>query len=396
MTYSLESPVLALGQHRDNAVDYIKNSGGRNMLKIAASNGRLCAATAVRMGSDLPACIERVAREQGAVYNPTPESVRQNLHADAWNVRAYLGTYMPRTVFEFMTVGHDMLTHAPIHRSIPTERPLRILDLGSGTGGAWMGLASALFAQGWTQDLEVHAVDGNQLALSKQAPFARAMAAEAGAAIHLVTTHCQFGTDEQVFSQELYALLKRLNKRYDFVLVSKHLSEFYCSAENANGVVYQALHRLEYALTPKGYLMMLDVTIRTDNNDGPYFPNLMARELDEYMASNPSGLRPVLPLPCALHASPACAAGRGQCFTQRKMHFCHSMSSDGVVRQDSTKVTYRVLASQSQARSIAAGYSPNTAYQVNAQRDDQACHRGQIVSQIRGVDGYRPLNQHTQ
>lgn len=342
-------------------------------------------------GSDLPACIERVARQLGAVYRPDQEQARYNLHADEHSVKAYLGTYLPRTVYEFTCIGHDMLGHAPMRRAIASNRPLSILDLGSGTGGAWMGLASALFSQGFRRGLEIDAIDGNQLALSKQAPFANAMQAQSGVPIQLVTTHCQLGADAGAFASSLYTVLKRLNKQYDFVLVSKHLSEFYCvKGRAACGVVYEALQWLEYALKPQGFLVMLDVTIRIDEM-GEYFPNIMARELGEYMVSKPGGLRPVLPLPCAVSSARGCAASRGQCFTQRQMHFRQGMDGDGVVRRDVTKVTYRVLARQPHASSITAGYSCGLAYQVNAQRDDQACCHGQIVTQKNGVNGYFPV-----
>lgn len=73
------------------------------------------------------------------------------------------------------------------------------------------------------------------------------------------------------------------------------------------------------------------------------------------------------------------------------MHFRQGMDGDGVVRRDVTKVTYRVLARQPHASSITAGYSCGLAYQVNAQRDDQACCQGQIVTQKNGVNGYFPV-----
>lgn len=340
--------------------------------------------------SDLPACIERTARQLGAFYSPSHEQARYNLHADEHSVKAYLGTYLPRTVFEFMTIGQDMLSHPPMLKSVPTHRPLRILDLGSGTGGAWMGLASALFANNYSQPLHIDAVDGNRLALAKQAPFASAISKQAGVNIQLVTTHCTLGSDTASFAQDLVALLERLNKQYDFVLVSKHLSEFYCAAgPAAHGVVRQALHLLAPALTPQGFLVMLDVTTRIDEV-GEFFPKLMARELGQYMSQDPQNLRPVLPVPCAINSANACAASTGQCFTQRQLFFSHAINRSGLVRSESTKVTYRVLTHPTNARHISAGYSGNLAYHVNAQRDDQACHRGQILSQMRGVNGYLP------
>lgn len=341
--------------------------------------------------SDLPRCIEQVARAMGALHNPTRELARMNLRADDFSVKSYLGTYLPRTVFEFKTIGTDMLSHPPIRQALPVNRPLRILDLGSGTGGAWMGMVTALHNHGFKQPVLVDAVDGNTLALSKQSAFDKAIGADTGMNIKLTTTHCELGTGVGAFVNDLLALLQRLDTRYDFVLVSKHLSEFYCAAGHAaHGIVYESLRLLEPALTPNGYLVLLDLTTRIDDVS-EFFPNLMARELGQFLDEHPQGMRPVLPVPCAVNARGGCAGDRGRCFTQRELHFCHGMGPGEGVRHESTKVVYRVLAPQAHARSITAGYSCDMAYQVNAQKVDQVCHRGQIVSPMRGVNGYLPL-----
>jgi hypothetical protein len=72
------------------------------------------------------------------------------------------------------------------------------------------------------------------------------------------------------------------------------------------------------------------------------------------------------------------------------MNFSHSINRTGAVWQETTKVTYRVFTQQAHARHLTAGYSHNLAYHVNAYRDDQACHRGRVVFQRRGVNGFLP------
>lgn len=340
--------------------------------------------------SDLPACIERVAREQGAIHNANWLNARINLHANPFSVRCYLGTYLPRTVFEFMTLGNDMLSHAPMRKALPTNRPLRILDLGSGTGGAWMGLATALLSHGFKQGIEVDAVDGNAHALSRQAAFASAIAADAGVRIRVQTTCRELGANVDAFEQDLRSVLAQLARQYDFVLVSKHLSELYCAGGHAaNGIVYQAVHLLSGALLPTGYLVVLDMTTRI-HEVGEFFPSLLARELGIYLSQRPQGLRPVLPVPCAVSAQAGCTGGQGACYTQRHLHFQHSMTSAAALRPENTKVTFRVLAHRAQALQIAAGYPSNLAYHVNDCRDNQVCHRGHIVSNIRGFNGFLP------
>ena len=353
----------------------------------------LAATSAERICSDVPACIERVARELGAIHYANAHAARLNLHADVYSVRCYLGTYLPRTVYEFMTIGKDMLAHAAMRKAVPADRPLRILDVGSGTGGAWMGLVTTLLAHGFEQGFEVDAVDGNALALSAQPHFAAAMQEEARVSIRLTTTRRRLGPDVAAFEHDLGEVLTQLGRQYDFVLVSKHLSELYCAAgPAAYGVVYQALNLLGDVMLPTGYLMVLDMTTRIDEV-GVYFPNILARELGIYLSQQPQALQPVLPVPCAVSATSGCTGGRGGCYTQRHMHLRHGMTSAAIMRHEQTKVTYRVLTHRAQAANITAGYSSDLAYHVNDNCDSQACHRGRIVWHVRGYNGFKTPTQ---
>jgi SAM-dependent methyltransferase len=340
--------------------------------------------------SDLPACIEQVARRLGAVYNRTPEQARFNLHADEFSVRAYLGTYLPRTVFEFMTIGQEMLGHGAMRQTLPANRPLRILDLGSGTGGAWMGLAVALFCNGYAQPLEIDAVDGNALALSKQELFVHALGAEAGVDISVTPHHRVLGPDVATFAADLQAVLAELNRQYDFVLVSKHLSEFYCAVGHAaQGVVYETLRLMVSVLQPNGYLVILDLATPIQEV-GQYFPNIMAQELGAYLGDHHEGLRPVLPVPCAVSARGGCAGGAGHCYSQRELHFRHGIRWGRALHPENTKIAYRVLTHPAHAERIVSGYAGDLPYNVNAQRSHEACQHGKIVFQPQGFDGYLP------
>lgn len=361
------------------------------MQVLQALPAKLLAGRPTKAGSDLPASIEWAANGMGAYHCRSFESARYNLDADANSVRAYLGTYFPRTVFEFMTIGRDMLGLASMRKAVPATRPLRVLDLGSGTGGAWLGLAAALIEDGFDQGLHIHALDGNLLALSKQSALAHAFSSETDVGIELATTHCVLGSDVESFSRDLARILATLDERYDFVLVSKHLSEMYCAAGNAaHGVVYEALRLLSTVLADNGFLIMLDLTTRIDEV-GQFFPNLMARELGAYLNSHPDGMQPVLPVPCALSAQGGCVGGKGGCYTQRKLHFRHAIGCRGYLRDESTKVAYRVMAHPSLARSVSAGYATGLAYQVNACREEQACHQGRILTHVQSRNGYIPL-----
>ena len=177
------------------------------------------------MASDIPQFIEQTARRLGARYAPNHDAARSNLYADESSVKTYLGTYFPRTVFEFQTIAGEMLDHPKIRRSLNKERPLRVLDVGSGTGGAWIGLAMALNRAQVSAGLSVEALDGNALALSVQKSFAQAITAATGMSIDLNTHQVTLGTTRGAFAADLSTALSALAGKFDVVLVSKHLSD---------------------------------------------------------------------------------------------------------------------------------------------------------------------------
>ncbi|MDD4927579.1 MAG: class I SAM-dependent methyltransferase, partial [Methylotenera sp.] len=335
-----------------------------NVLKLLTSKPK----------SDLPACIERVSRSFGATRHCNSSAARFNLNSDNAGVQHYMGTYMPRTIFEFMTVGNEMLAFAPIRKTLGAGRPLRILDIGSGTGGAWMGLATALFANGFRDGLEIDAVDGNPIALRKQQAFATAISEDAQCPIAVRTICRKLGPSANAFRADLSAVLSEVEGNYDFILVSKHLSELFCYVGAAAiGVVQHALNLLGNMLTPTGYVIVMDVTIRIEQMN-EYFPQIFARELSQYLAQDAAVLQPVLPVPCAISAKSGCVGSTGACYTQRLMQLQHSMPMSAGVYVENTKVTYRVLARRSLAARVATNYSPDLAYHVNDSQSAQACH----------------------
>lgn len=75
-------------------------------------------ATAGAAALRVPACIEQTAGQLGARFERMPQQVTQNLDAGPAQVRTYLGTYMPRTVVEFQTIGQELLTLAAVREGL--------------------------------------------------------------------------------------------------------------------------------------------------------------------------------------------------------------------------------------------------------------------------------------
>jgi SAM-dependent methyltransferase len=340
--------------------------------------------------SDIPKYIEHTARQLGARYAPDHGAARSNLHADDGSVKSYLGTYFPRTVFEFKTIIGEMLDHAEIRSSLRKTRPLRILDLGSGTGGAWIGLALAVEQAHVAAGLSIEAIDGNATALAVQKSFAQAITAATGMPIDLNTRQVTLGITRKDFVADLSTALSALVGKFDVVLVSKNLSEFYeNNLQASSGIVKEALKLLSGVLTNEGFLVVLDVTTQTKGS-ATFFPITMARETASYLRETQGGVRPVLPVPCAMHMASNCA-GTGSCYTQRKLLFRHALAHPGYLRTEVTKVTYLVFTPNGHAEQICSTYPAGFAYGVNANKPFEACNAGRIVNAPDCVDGYKPL-----
>ena len=341
--------------------------------------------------SDIPKYIEHTARQLGARYAPDHNAVRSNLNADDWSVKSYLGTYFPRTVFEFKTIIGEMLEHSAIQGSLKKTRPLRILDLGSGTGGAWIGLALAVEQAQMAADLSIEAIDGNATALAVQKSFAQAITTATGMHIDLNTRQVTLGITRKGFFADLSNALSALVGKFDVVLVSKHLSEFYeNNLQESPGIIQDALRLLSGVLTKEGFLVVLDLTTQTKGS-GTFFPITMAREVASYIRNTQSGVRPVLPVPCAMHMASSCA-GIGSCYTQRKLTFFHGLATPGYLRPEITKIAYLVFSPNGHADQICSTYPVGVAYGVNANKPFVACKAGRIVNSPGCVNGYKPLD----
>jgi len=336
-------------------------------------------------GSDIPAYIEETAHQLGAVYAPDHVAVLKNIDADGRRIRSYLGTYFPRTVFEFQTIVGELLSVPQMNDSMRKSKPLRVLDLGSGTGGAWIGLASALAKAGIAKQLTVDAIDGNAIALGVQQSFATAISEATGISVELKTHHVKLGLARQDFACDLSAVLASLPGKFDIVLVSKHLSEFYHeSFRAATGIIQDALQLLSGVLRQNGYLIVLDMTDQLEGGR-EYFPKTMARETARYLMTASAHLKPILPMPCALHMGSACAS-RGGCYTQRKLEFFHNAPGAGYCRRADTKVSYRVFTTARHAEQICAMHPRDQAYCVNAHRPLEVCQGGKVIE----IAGIRP------
>jgi len=110
---------------------------------------------------------EAIAAVNGVAYETDRLGVRQTLQSSNEARRLYLGTYAPRSCAEMLAIADYTFTaHPEILKSLGDE--IHILDIGSGSGAATMGLIWSLKKKRLhdVRKVVVYAVDGNASALS--------------------------------------------------------------------------------------------------------------------------------------------------------------------------------------------------------------------------------------
>lgn len=318
----------------------------------------------------LPGFVDDVLAELHAVHCPQHRIVRVGINADDTRNRAYLGTYFPRSVIESWNIFSELLSMPIVAAAFAQKDAIRILDIGSGTGGSTVGSLLALanaVCEG--VPIEVTSVDGNRDALAKQQQVLDALAGSLPCSV-LPSLWCHtFPTVLDGFVDDFHRFAEERGAKYDLVLFWKHLSEYYnTNAAEANGIVTHALRIASSLLVPNGLCCALDLT--SSDNGVEYFSMTLNREANAYDMGPDATMTTVLPIPCA-RSSRDCRAS--QCFTQRVFAVQHRLC-----RNDISRVAYRVFAPRPFAATIVNTFTEHQAYKVNARRENESCGAGII------------------
>lgn len=326
-----------------------------------------------------------IAYEQfGAIFGPGDSRVRFNLEADAERLKVYLGTYWPRTYVETHTVFDELFNLWP--RALPRKDagPIRILDIGSGTGACFCGLLMLLESRGIPlSQVHVVSMDGNQKALDIQQEF---MGKVFPGWENLKIVHQRFDSPQLFVSQLFQGAKVSMGARYDFILCSKFLSEFYFPngpVRSRKRMIPEIIQFADKTLTPYGCLYLADIT---EPIQKPLFlPMVYNDEIKNFyrLTKTKPDIETIIPFSCLDNA---CRCTDSQCFSQRKFN-CMNIKGNNVC----SKIWYRVFARRMVAHLIrtvkfADGIMPKT-YKIT---DDKYCKGGK--SEWISLSGPMPSN----
>lgn len=312
----------------------------------------------------LPAAVDKQLAAMGAIHDPQRSVAKTNYDADDHRNRIYLGTYFPRTLLEAMNVVSEVLSIPAVQAAFRKKSTIRVLDLGCGTGAASLGAIIAICdSPRTTKQIELHSIDVNQDALSKQAKVLAAIAPELQCSILPKQETVHFPHHLDGYVPALANLAERHRSAFDLIICWKFLCEFYnTNFAQAQGIIFHTLRSLSHMLSHDGICIVADVTAK--DNKYEYFSCILNREANQHDALPNKTMQTILPLPCGRHST-TCSC---RCFTQRAFAVHHRLA-----QRDHTKIAYRVFAPLTTASSVLPTFTRAPHYNVNHGSPREAC-----------------------
>lgn len=318
--------------------------------------------------SQLPDFLDDQLERMNAAHSRQRRDISRTFSdADEQQNYMYLGTYFPRTVIESWNIFTELLSIPVIQAAFRQKDIIRLLDIGSGTGGAVVGALLALDEWGQCEaTVAITSLDANQIALTKQGEILDSLRHHLAFGLDFDLRCKQLPSDLENFTPAFSAFLNQEGHRYDLVTCWKSLCEFYNAGfAPAQGIIRNMLSLASQALVPNGLCVVADIT--SNDNGVEHFAITLNREASEYDTAPDSKTHTILPLCCGSRTK-TCDP---RCYTQRYFKVSHRLA-----RNDKTKIAYRVLSPHAFAHSITASFTDHEAYRVNAARPNEACTNG--------------------
>lgn len=297
--------------------------------------------------------------ELEARYQRDYSMVQCNLDASTNDLRIYLGTYFPRSYAEAYVIAGKLMENCELRKAWMRKQQIRILDLGSGTGGALLGFLQGLrkkLSFGYKQ-VKVLSLDGNNMALDLQQRLIHGYAGDMQWCSQQLVITC---IDD--FRSSVKNVARNIADEYDVILCFKFLNEMYRGKVDNNEIRYYAglMELAEDLLGKDGILVLSEVTDQLPT--GEYIPNVIACEQAAYVQQGHHALRCILPVSCGRWGG--CCQIPSKCFTQQVVYVNHQKAQN-----DCSKFSYRVMARRLLAEKVLASVPTADIYCVFLGKD---------------------------
>ena len=282
--------------------------------------------------------------EFDAQYCRRRGDARFNSDSDEAEVRAYLGTYFLRSWAEHTLIWKRLLTHKTIQASLQSQECIRILDVGSGTGGHLYAVVEQLRTKIKKSRIKILAIDANEQALHKQSKLHERKMFNG---VEIDYKLMRFDLDSDRFGQQLQEACQHSEVNFDIVLSSKFLSEIGAYAQkeglNSRGFYQRLLDVADQVLSPHGIVSLVDVNIPIKQH---FVAEIMRREIQQVRAQG-ADLDVIMPLHCGTYHERCCE--NSDCYMTVPIELLRRGCSG---EPDKTQICFRVLARRVLSRQI--------------------------------------------
>lgn len=315
-----------------------------------------------------------------AIYNPDPFGARRSLESQDNEVRRYLGTYFPRSFAEQQTLWGRLLTSQSLLTNWTKLPCLKVLDIGSGTGGNVQGILDVVKLSALSHvQFDVWVTDGNALALEYQKKIVDALTYSRVSWNYLPRV---FSTDPLKFRSELDLLKREIGvDKFDIIVTSKFLSEIagYAVDEglSSNGYFENFLLWAAENLSVNGLLIVVDVPIKPgQKGNSPKYVPAMLRDEQNLAQKKGFQLRCILPRACGYYGE-QCSNSSRYCFHSYPLTISHSRKDE-----DNTKILFRVYAAKEFAEQILSDWGPAPIVTEMSAEYNSYCSQGRVLKSI--------------
>ena len=282
--------------------------------------------------------------EFDAQYCRRRGDARFNADSDEAEVRSYLGTYFPRSWAEHTLIWKRLLVHKAIQDALQNQECIRILDVGSGTGGHLYAVVEQLRTQFKKSRIKVLAIDANEQALNKQCKLHERLMFNG---VDIDFKLMRFELDSDRFGQQLLEICQSSEVNFDIVLSSKFLSEISSYAQkaglNSRGFYQGFLEVADQVLSPHGIVSLVDVNVPIKQQ---FVAEILRSEI-QHVRTKGADLEVIMPLHCGAYYERCCE--NSKCYMTIPLELLHRGCSG---ETDKTQICFRVLAREALSKQI--------------------------------------------
>lgn len=292
--------------------------------------------------------------------------VKSNLKNTDIENKAYLGRYFPFSFVEAFSIFNELFSNEVIKENFKQKKEIKILDIGTGTGGNIIGLLHAIiFNKLKIEHIEIQTYEGNENAIVYLQKFIKQFNNQF---IKEIVIH----TNETVFKSknDFSYYFNSQNTKFDIITSFKFINEFYRSDYEINkGFYYEFLSTMSKFTYVDSLIVLADVLDRLPNNT--FLTKIFSDEANLFIKH--SEFSYIIPLSCAFWGKTCLEKG---CYIGQEFFTKHKKTLGSI----SSRLAYRVVAHNIFSNNVLSKIEKSDCFSVNYNQGNPVCSKGRLIS----------------